>query len=405
MRFALRRSVPLPLPMALIAGAVLLGLLATPTSAASWRPVVTIASSGHLTGSDSLAVSGSTVHAVYNRAGVITYQRSTDGGRTFHPTTIVRSSGINRYTALGIAAYGGRVGILYGKVRSDTTTVTLYAKVSFDGGLHWSNPSAVTGWSQSGGGWDAAIAVSSTNFAVAATLPGGYVTVWHSANPTSRQWRGIDNGLGRTTNRAVQNDPAHLTGNVALVAWADRVAAFWAPDGIGEGTVGHIVMRQSYDDGATWGSEVTVASDAAVVVGARPAAVSAFSTNIVLAYQRSDGKGVVVRMRHWGNWIEPHSVTPPPTAGGNPDIQDVFIGYGGIARVVYAAYASDGSVDKLWVRTSTTSGTTWGPPVLAVGSTPTNKSHANLGSTSQGFVVMFERFASPYGGVSSRAFS
>jgi hypothetical protein len=205
-----------PLAPALVVAA--LPIVMGPVSAASWRPVVTLASGGQLTGSDSVVASGATVHAVYTRGGAVIYERSTDAGRTFVATTLVRSTGVSTYGALGIAAYADRVAILYGRSRSDSPTRTLYAKVSLDGGRHWSAPTTVAAWTQAGGPLDAAIAVTSTTFFVAATVQ-GRIDAWHSTRPTTG-WHAVAGSLGQTTNRQVQNDPTRRTGDVAIAAWA-----------------------------------------------------------------------------------------------------------------------------------------------------------------------------------------
>jgi hypothetical protein len=210
--------------------------------------------------------------------------------------------------------------------------------------------------------------------------------------------------LGTTRNRDVQNIATAFRSDVALAAYGRSVAAFWAPDGISTGVGGRIVARFSTDTGATWTPEGNIAEDAALAVAARPAAVSAFSTTILVAYQRSDGKGVVAKVRGWGKTVEPHSVTPAPTDNGNPLMADVFIGYR-FARLVYASYTFDGLIDKLWVRTSTDAGNTWGPAVAALGATPGRKNLPNIVSTTGGFAVVYGRFASPSGGVEARAFN
>ena len=300
--------------------------------------------------------------------------------------------------------YGNRAAILYERTRSDTRTRSLYVKVSTDGGRRWSSPIAVAAYAAGQTIGDGSVAVTSTTFLVAATQPrSGTVTVWRNPDPLRAPWRSTI--VGHTTNRKVQNDATAFKGDVLLAAWGDRVTAFWAPDGIGEGSVGQIVQRGSADGGATFGAEQVVASNAAVVVGARPAAVSVFSTTILLAYQRSDGRPTVLRSTTSGYAWSTVVASPAPSANGNPEIQDVFIGYGGVARLVYASYVGNRVGDKLWVRSSTDGGAHWGSPVTAVGAFPTFKNEGNIVSTSRGFVVGFGRYASPSGGVYARAWN
>jgi hypothetical protein len=385
-------------------------ILATPTVAASWRPAVELAPSGRVARSTSLAASGNTVHALYTRAGVVTYRRSVDGGRTFAaPMALVRSSATNTFTAVAIASYGERVAALYSMVQAGHPPTSLRVRISEDGGRTWTKSFYVGGTATPTSG---AVAVSANGYWVAMSA-GGSVGMSHA---TSAKFTSCGVGcleepkwtfqyVGTTTNRAVQNDPNSLDGRVALAAWGNRVNVFWASDGIAEGIVGHISERRSLDGGTTWLPEQTIASDAAVVVGSRPASVSAFSTTILVAYERIDGRGVVLRSTNAGATFSARAVTPAPSTGGNPDIQDVFIGYGGIARVVYASYASDASTDKLWIRTSTNGGATWGAAVAAVGASPTKKNFANVVSTSAGFVLLFGRFATPTGAVWERAYA
>jgi hypothetical protein len=401
------RSIPAVLrtSLAALTALLVLTIVASPVAAASWRPIAHLAPAGHLAGSDSVAVSGNTVHAVYTRGGVV-YQRSTDGGRTFAAARRLATSSPDTAssTALGVAAYGRTVAVLYVQAPVGTGTRVWYVRISLDSGASWERPTKVgVGHSTTGGAGDGSVALTSSGLYVAWTDPStGEVLLrrnvipGHGFEPQIR--------LGTTTNRDIQNIPTTLRSDVALAAYGNRVAAFWAPDGIAQGAIGQIVMRRSLNSGASWSAEETVATDAAVVVGARPAAVSAFSSTILVAYQRSDGKGMIAKLRDWGRTITPHSVTPAPTAGGNPEIADVSIGHGA-ARLVYASYASDGSVDKLWLRTSTDAGTTWGAATLAVGATPAKKSLANIVSTSGGLAVVFGRFVSSSGGVEARAFN
>jgi hypothetical protein len=344
------------------------------------------------------------VHLVFTRGGVA-YQRSTDGGRTFATARRLATSspGGSAYLALSVASYGRTVAVLYVQTQAGTSTRTWWLRISLDGGSTWERATRVgTGTATTGGAGDGSVALSSSGLFVAWTDPAsGVVRLRRNVSPGGGLGGPI--ALGTTTNRDVQNVATTFRSDVALVASGPRVAAFWAPDGIGEGNVGRIIARYSANGGGTWTPEETVATDAAVVVGARPAAVSAFSTTILVAYQRSDGRGVVAKIRAWGRTVEAHAVTPAPTSGGNPILTDVFLGYGG-ARLVYGSSASNGSVDKLWVRTSANAGTTWGAATLAVGASPAKKNLANIASTSRGTVVAFGRFASPSGGVAARAF-
>jgi hypothetical protein len=394
------RSIPLAASVALLA--LIIG--ASPVAAASWRPVVTLAPTGRVAGGDSVAVSGNTVHAVYSRSGVV-YQRSTDGGRTFAAARRLATSSPDTasYTALSVAAYGRTVAVLYVQSPVGTHTRVWFLRISLDAGSTWERATRVgVGTSTSEGAGDGSVVLASSGLFVAWTDPAtGEVLLRRNVAPgggLSPQIR-----LGTTTNRDVQNVDTTFRSDVALAAYGNRVAAFWAPDGIAEGSVGRIVARFSSNSGATWTDEDTMAGDAAVVVGARPAAVSAFSSTILVAYQRSDGRGVVTKVRDWGRAIEPHSVTPAPASGGNPVLTDVFIGYGA-ARVVYGSYSTDGKLDKLWVRTSTNAGTTWGAATLAVGATPAKKNLANIVSTTRGIAVVYGRFATATGGIQARAF-
>jgi len=380
-------------------------VVASPVSAASWRPIQQLASSGHLNGSDSLAVSGNVVHVIYTRGGLL-YQRSANGGRTFAaPVRLAISSPDSAsYTALSVAAYGHEAAILYAQVVPGTSTRSLYVKVSSNDGRTWGHAIKVATLHLTQSVGDGSVAITSRGFFVAATASNtGQVTFWRSTAPGSQPWQ--SQVLGTTTNRDVQNVATSLNGNVALAAFNNRVNVFWAPDGIAQGSIGHIVQRRSSDAGATFFHEEPVAANAAVVVGARPAAVSVYSTTILVAYQRSDGRGAVLRSTNAGASWATFVATPSPTETGNPDLQDVFVGYGGAARLVYASYTSNASVDKLWVRTSSNSGATWSPATQAVGATPVKKNLANVVATSGGMAVVYGRFVSPSGGVEARAFN
>ncbi len=391
-------------PAGALLGLLLVAFVAAPVSAASWRPVVQLATSGHLAGSDSVAASGGTVHLIYTRSGVA-YQRSTNGGATFGSPVRLRASSPTTatYTALSVSSYGKTVSVLYARVAVGSDVRTLHLLTSLDGGITWEPIVAIaTGRSTTRAG-DGAVALSSGGAYVAWTEPStGEIRMRRNVVPG----RGFEPAftIGRTTSRDVQNIGSSLRGDVALAASSNRIAVFWAPDGIAEGTVGHIVARRSADSAGTFGREDAVASNASVVVGARPAAVSVFSTTILLAYQRSDGRDVVLRSANAGASWSTFVVSPAPTAAGNPVIQDVFVGYGGVARLVYASYSANGSIDRLWMRSSTDGGAHWGSASEVVGSNPTKKSHANVVGTTGGVLLAFERFAAPSGGISVRAY-
>jgi hypothetical protein len=391
----------------LLAFGASLVVLASPAEvvATTWTPIQQLAPAGRVPGAASLAITSGATHAVYTRRGVV-YRRSTDGGRTWAPERrLARNSLDNSLTvgALAIAARNRTVVALYSVTDRPNEMRTLRVRQSLDEGLTWSSSTAIASYGVPGlaGRTDGTIALSAAGIFVGWTDPAsGEIRVRSSLDGGGTYSPAVV--VGTTVNRSIQNQPFPLNGNVALAAAANRLAVLWAPDGITGGSVGSIVQRRSIDAGTTFAPVETLASDAAVVVGARPAAVAVFSAWILVAYERSDGRQVLLRSADAGASFTTQLPTPLPTTSSSSILWDVFVGYGGAARIVYIVYAGSDQPDRLLMRTSVDYGAHWTTAQTVAGPSPEHKNFANVVAHGR-TIVVFDRYLSSYGGVYARS--
>jgi hypothetical protein len=342
--------------------AVLAALVtATSASAGTWGTAVhfTRDGLGSLETNHTLAVSGSTLHAIYSRnQETLAYRRSFDTGRTWGAEVVLQPpepSTTVGYEGLAVATTDrSRVLVLY---RADSLSGVdprfhaLYLLRSETGGNTWLPRIKLASSTTSDARWsDADLGVLGLRALVA----------WTDSTSGRILTRRSDDG-GATWKPIV---------NIAYVAWI-------------QGTGNHyrgLMLRRSSDGGATFSPRQTV--NAGDLAGAP--SLSARSQTMLLLYGLPNGTIRLARSTNGGAALTQSSVAGA-TTGRYPG--DVHVN----GTKAGLAYRKGG---KIWTRRSTDNGATWGLPDLAYNGQPVYT--VNVVVNPAVTVIEFEPAASPF---------
>lgn len=408
MRFLPRRSVQ-SIVVAALASTLLTGLIVATAQGARWSPasLVTPTRDATLTALHELAASDTALHLVHARVGPgarddhLTYQRSTNGGRTWsRERDLFRSSITYKalFPNLAIAARGDRVIVAY-RVRGPSG-VALLVRVSDDAGLTFA-PSVRLARGDHGRGLGVpAVTIAAGALVVAWTdRATGNILVRRSTNGgTSFGRPGI---FARSALSIDCADPDVVDGLVGLASTGSTVHLAWSDGPRGACIAARIRIRTSDDSGRTFAAP-------RVVTGTDSFGwpeLAARGRALLISLQRPTGGLLLLRSKDAGHTFTQQVLKPG--AGRGLGAGDVALLGGGRAWVVYPDvryHGSEVTTTRLVFRRSRDGGRTWGSaafilpeakklreapnvvswkdaPVVVVQSGPVDRSHTDVWAT------------------------
>jgi len=300
---------------------------------ATWSAPTRLSPAGRAASAPRLAVSGSTVIAVWAADnccyGIIQTARSVDGGETWSSPVDLSVTGAN--------ALGPRVTI------SGTTAVAIWTRdrsvqtsYSSDGGASWSVPSLRSTYA-------AAYGIESNGNTT--------VAVWRSESGAEvRVAQSIDGGATwgasanvRTLGSAVDQIDLDMSGNDVIVVWRNTFLSNITIQG-----------ARSLDGGATWSSQIGLS--AAGGAASQPS-VSVSSGSAIVVWKRNNGSNDIAQMRHTADagvtWAQPIDLSPTGVNADNPHAS--LMGSNAVG-----VWENQGSGIVVQSVVSTDSGATWG---------------------------------------------
>jgi hypothetical protein len=331
---------------AIIAGALLVLLLAQPVLAVEWGSAVRLSS--HDNYRPRVFRTGPTsALTVYQRGSYAYARRSVDGGQTWSsPAQIASAIRVN----FSAAAYGAKVDIAY--VRRVTTSTggtayRLFYRRSLDGGATWQASRAMTS--------------STSNIADQAVAR-------HSSGRVTIAWTGYNTGrlyMRTSADGGVTFGSARPIGTTSN--WEPGAKPMYRSDptiGIGTGVtyvaylsgVNTMSVRRTTDNGVTWSSPTKISSSTEA-----PFELVATGSNALLAYTSTASgrmQAVYRRTTNKGStWSAPKALSA--STNGRFSTTPQFTLKGGVLAVVFK-HGTPGD-SPIWYRQSSDFGLTWSP--------------------------------------------
>jgi len=336
----------------------------------------------------SVEVVGSNAYVVYNTdPGVLKFRRSTDlGGTWAAAVTLQNVTATTYFTALGIAGDGSTLIAVFEGYDFTAGVSSIYVKRSTDGGATWKTRQLIASATGAFSTRLATVDVSGSLAVVGWTDPVSGVVYVKRSTDGGATWKTRQN-LGTTTyDPYAGGSPEGLvtvgvTGTYVYVAWVP------AATGSGETTGTSVVARRSADSGATYVARQTV--DSRDVDPFNAPAMAALGSTVLIEYQLADGRVVVERSTDFGTTYASSTVASPSSSYGYV-AGDVFLGDGGLARVVFVRFSA--ADDRVMIKTSDNGGQTWGTATTSIGADPTSKLEAAVVANATYTLVLAETF-------------
>jgi hypothetical protein len=358
----------IPRPTTILVGVLASLLIASPVAASSWGPIRTPSGAGILSGSRSLAVSGSVAHLVYTHAGTVVYRRSAGGGNAWaNPFVLATNSATSHPGLATIAASGSRVFVLY-ESSVFPSGAQLWLRRSLDGGATWKSKQLIASTDQ----WEygqSSIAVAGKRAYIAWTNTDSGVIDMRESADDGLTWNGP---FGIAVTFFKQGNDAD--GRVQLAASGERAYVAWIQTGIGTNGNG-IRLRRTMDGGVNWGSLRILTDDELGYAGIFTLAAS--GPYVLANYVRKSGSIAIARSSDSATTLS-HSDLETGTSYGYSAIALS----GPIARFVVAR-ADDSGIDY---RTSPDGGATWSGS-SSVAKTPAGVTNLAVGAGTAGTIV------------------
>jgi hypothetical protein len=331
---------------AVIAGALLLLLVAQPVLAVEWGPAIRLSSQDNY-GPRILRTGPTSALTVYQRGSYAYARRSVDSGQTWSAPVQIASKLRLNFSA---AAYGKRVDIAY--VRQVTTSTggtsnRLYYRQSLDGGATWQDSRAMT--SSSSNIVDQAVARHSS----------GRVTIAWTGYSTGRLYlrTSSDGGatfsaaryIGKTANWEPGAYPMYYSEPSIAIGTGVTYIAYLSDTNT-------MSVRRTKDNGLTWSAptKISTSTDAPfelVATGSHALLgyTSTASGSMQAAYRLTTDKG--------STWSGKKALSA--STNGRFSARPQFTLKSGVLAVVFK-HGTPGD-SPIWYRESTDLGLTWSP--------------------------------------------
>lgn len=369
--------------------AVLLSLLvASQAMAITWGTRVKLADGSVTIGSFNqvVAMTGSTAHVLYNtEAGSVRIRRSADlGGTWVASAALQNASASTLYNAVSLGGEGSLVVAAYTGVDSTLTKTSLWIRRSEDGGVTWKTRQLIASWTGEFPTQHAAVDVLGQLVVIAWTDPvTGSVFVRRSTDG-AKTWLARQ-AIGSSTFDAFGFGPDGLTG-VAIAGL--HVYVTWIPSAIEGDVYGTaLVARRSGDSGQTFSPRQNI--ETRDIDPFNSPSIDADGDTVLVHYQLIDGRLLMARSIDGGVAYGKFTLASPTVEyfylGG-----DVFLGPGGLARVVYVRVSSVD--DRVIIRTSGNGGQTWAGGTTVFGADPIYKLEAGVLANGTYTLVAAEAF-------------
>ena len=369
--------------------AVLLALLvAGQAMAITWGTRLKLADGSTAVGAfhQTIASTGSVAHQLFNTdAGVLKFRRTTNLGASWASAQTLQSATADvGYAAVSIASDGQLVVALYLGVDGPANRTSLILRRSEDAGVTWKSRQVITSWTGQFGSQHAAVDIAGSLVVLVYTDPITGAVYARRSTDGAKTFL-TPQSLGTSTFESIAGG---IDAQVAAAITGTNVVVVWIPSAI-EGDVfgSALVGRRSANSGQTWVTRQTIdSSDIDLFNGP---SIDADGTTVLVHYQRSDGRLIVARSIDSGVAYARTSIATPSAAyvyfGG-----DVFIGPGGLARLVFIRFSD--TDDRVLIRTSANGGGTWTAASTAISSVPTYKLEAAVVANTTYTLVATEAF-------------